>query len=145
MGIVQIITCQLWESVEHWTTNVSWLTKLLSDLMKGGREEERGEGRKDWFYVNWVDLSRNPDSDFRRLKHWYSISSNPPSPALLFSHLLSFLSFFLINFYWSIVASQCCVSFYCTAHLLSFLCMQQPWAALLIMFVKEWTRSEKAL
>ena len=31
-----------------------------------------------------------------------------------------FFFFFLINFYWSIVALQCCVSFYCMAKLISY-------------------------
>ena len=33
-----------------------------------------------------------------------------------FGLVKSFYLFILINFYWSIVALQCCVSFYCTAN-----------------------------
>ena len=54
--------------------------------------------------------------------------TSPPLICCIYSlrwHHISF-SFSYINVYWSIVAFQCCVSFYCTAKWISYTCTYIP-------------------
>ena len=52
-------------------------------------------------------------------------SSFPKFPSLCISHCICY-SFFKINFYWSIIASKCCISFYCTAKGINSTCTYFP-------------------
>ena len=55
---------------------------------------------KNWLYYFLFSLSLPPFLTFL--------------PFFFLEYLLIYFQFFKIHFYWSIVASQCCFSFYCT-------------------------------
>ena len=68
---------------------------------------------------------------WHRLPSGSPMTSTSPNPTLyllasqeyliqLITLLFIYFSFFIINFYWSIAALQCCVSFYCTAKWISY-------------------------